>query len=79
MPASMTQHEWQDQITLTMTLAEVRNIADFAGIRDPAGAPVRPGLFAVDWKCANAWHPDKSARGWFDVETTRLVDKNIVA
>jgi hypothetical protein len=62
-----------------MPLSDVRDIAGFPGVKDPPGAPVKPGLFAVDWACCNPWHPDKDARGWFDDETKFLVDKNIVA
>jgi hypothetical protein len=74
----MTQHEWTDQITLTMHLTQVRQIADFPGIKNPPGAPSRPGLYAVDWKCCQGWFANRDARGWFDNQTDLLVDKNVV-
>jgi hypothetical protein len=74
MPACMTQHEWQDLVTLAMVVSQVNEIADFAGTPDGT----RTGEHAVDWICCPAWHPDKKCRGWFDNGTGLLVDKNVV-
>jgi hypothetical protein len=78
MAPCMGQHEWTDLIELGMHISLVRTIADFDGDKNPEGAPVKPGKYAVDWRCCDGWFPNRDARGWFNTSTNILVDKNVV-
>lgn len=77
--ACASEHEWKDQVFVPMTLTQVRNIIGGDGDVNPEGAPDKPGLYAVDWPCCPNWLPaGRDCRGWFDIQTNRLTDKNIV-
>lgn len=74
--ACMSHTEW-DQVELSMSVQQVRTIADGPGTESSVHTSgPHNGEYSVDWPAC--WDDTKKVRGWFNDLSDLLVDKNVI-